>query len=121
MRMGQETGRRPRGVDFQNWAEHVPWELQNLLEKFPGVVVQTASGRSSALALEEKGRVRAPLEFGNGGIHQRGLVQNPANTTSCGDGPRCLGGTAVGRRSGGLLGRVAGKMGGMDSGSVGTP
>ena len=121
MRMGQETGRRPRGVDSQNWAEHVPWEHQNLLEKFPGVVVPSASSRRSALALEEKGRVRAPLEFGNGGIHQRGLVQNPANTTSCGDGPRCLGGTAVGRRSGGLLGRVAGKMGGMDSGSVGTP
>ena len=91
MRMGQETGRRPRGVDFQNRADHVPWKLQNLLEKFPGVVVPSASSRRSALALEEKGRVRAPLEFGNGGIHQRGLFQNPGNTASCGDAPRRLG------------------------------
>ena len=91
MRMDPVADLRPRAGDFQHQRDSIHGEPEGLEAQLAGVVVQTASGRSSALALEEKGRVRAPLEFGNGGIHQRGLVQNPANTTSCGDGPRRLG------------------------------
>lgn len=91
MRMDPVADLRPRAGDFQHQRDSIHGEPEGLEAQLAGVVVQTAPGRRSALALEKKGRLRAPLEFGNGGIHQRGLFQNPGNTTSCGDAPRRLG------------------------------
>ncbi len=67
--MGQEMGRRPRGVDFQNRAEYVPWELQNLLEKFPGMVLSPASDGIFGLAPEAAGRVRTAVGSGGSGLY----------------------------------------------------
>lgn len=91
MRTDRAAGHPPSAGVFQHQRDSIHGEPEGLEAQLAGVVVQTASGRRSALALEKKGRLRAPLEFGNGGIHQRGLFQNPGNTTSCGDAPRRLG------------------------------